>query len=144
VGGRLDAFGSIIGPAKTDPNGGEAQPTTTNCRVSRARSLGYNVVTDESCGLHAASDRTGADPLLAALHDNGGAGETMMPGAASPARDLIPPAQCSIAPFGAVLEGEQHLNGRVPSRAWLLALDQRGVARPDGGGCDAGAVEVAP
>ena len=144
AGQRLDAFGSIIGPAKTDPNGGEAQPTTTNCRVSQTRSDGYNVVSDDSCGLHAASDRIAADPLLAPLADNGGAGETMMPSAASPALDLIPPTRCSIAPLGTVLEGEQHLAGRVPSRAALLARDQRGVARPIGLGCDAGAVEITP
>jgi predicted outer membrane repeat protein len=144
AGGRLDAFGSIIGPAKTNPNGGQAQPTTTNCRVSRARSHGYNVVTDASCGLHASSDRIGADPLLGALHDNGGIGETIMPAATSPARDLMAPAQCTIAPFGPVLEGEQHLQGRVPSRTALLARDQRGILRPNGAGCDAGAVEITP
>jgi hypothetical protein len=39
VGERLQAFGSVIGPGKIDHNGGEAQPTETNCDVPIGRSL---------------------------------------------------------------------------------------------------------
>ena len=65
------------------------------------------------------------------------------PAAGSPAIDRIPrPSPAAHAPLPGVLEGEQHLRGLVDRRA-LMATDQRGVARPQGGGCDAGAIEVA-
>ncbi len=57
---------------------------------------------------------SGADPLLGPLQDNGGPTSTMLPAAGSPA-----------------------LNAGVA----CPATDQRGVARPQGGGCDIGAVE---
>ncbi len=44
----------------------------------------------------------------------------------SPVLDRIPAADCSFAPFGDVLEGEQHLEGLVADR---LALARRGPAR---------------
>ena len=40
VGERLEAFGSIIGPANVDVNGGEAQPTETQLRRAAGESLG--------------------------------------------------------------------------------------------------------
>ena len=69
--------------------------------------------------------------------------ETRLPHAGSPAVDRIPPAACAHAPLPESLEGEQHLHGLVGDRRAMLAKDQRGVARPQGGGCDAGALEVA-
>jgi hypothetical protein len=142
AGERLQAFGSIIGPAKIDPVGGEAQPTDRNCQVPGSSSSGYNFVTDASCGLHGPGDVIAAgDPKLGPLHDNGGLGETRLPQPGSPVLDLIPAGLCRATPFGEVLEGEQHLDGLVKDR---LAVDQRGVARPLGRGCDAGAVEVGP
>jgi predicted outer membrane repeat protein len=142
AGERLEAFGSIIGPAKTDPLGGETQPTDVSCRVPAATSFGYNVVADASCGLNDPRDVVGAPPQLAPLADNGGRGETRMPGPESAALDRIPFGQCRFAPFGEVLEGEQHLAGLVADWLSLVAKDQRGMARPQGGGCDVGAVEV--
>lgn len=61
-----------------------------------------------------------ADPnaALGPLLDNGGATQTMLPGAGSAALDAIAPQDCT------------------------QAVDQRGVARPQGAGCDIGAVEV--
>jgi hypothetical protein len=144
AGQRLDAFGSIIGPAKTDIGGGQVQPTETNCRVSSARSFGYNVVSDGSCGLNGPGDAIGVLPGLGPLAENGGPGETRLPEPGSPALDRIPPSSCGFPPFGDVLEGEQHVEGLVDDRLVLMAKDQRGVARPQGAGCDAGAVEVAP
>lgn len=61
----------------------------------------------------------GGNPLLAVLADNGGPTLTMLPQAASPAVDAI---ACTNVP----------------------ALDQRGVARPQGAQCDIGAVEIFP
>ena len=144
AGERLDAFGSIIGPAKVDPIGGEAQPTSRNCGTPAARSYGFNFVTDASCGLGAGTDIVNANgPMLGELGDYGGLGETRHPLGGSPVLDRIPAANCNFHPFGDVLEGEQHLDGLVADRLALAATDQRGVPRPQGPACDVGAVEVA-
>ena len=81
--------------------------------------------------------------MLGDLSLNGGLGETRHPQPGSPVVDRIPVADCSFAPFGDVLEGEQHLEGLVADRLALAAKDQRGVPRPQGPACDIGAVEVA-
>jgi predicted outer membrane repeat protein len=143
AGERLDAFGSIIGPANLGPAGGQVQPTSRNCQVPAARSFGHNFVTDDSCGLHAPTDVVnGENPMLGGLSLNGGFGETRLPEPGSPVIDRIPPADCGFPPFGEVLEGEQHLEGLVADRLALAAADQRGVSRPQGPACDVGAVEV--
>jgi predicted outer membrane repeat protein len=143
AGRRLEAFGSIIGPAKTDSRGGQAQPTEMNCHVSASRSFGYNVVSDGSCGLNGPGDIVGGLPKLGPLSANGGPGETRLPLVGSPALDRIAVSDCRFAPYEEVLEGQQHLEGLVEDRLSLRAKDQRGLARPQGAGCDAGAVEVA-
>jgi hypothetical protein len=61
-----------------------------------------------------------ADPKLGPLRANGGPTRTIALGTGSPAVDLIPPG------------------------AGCPSTDQRGVARPQGAGCDAGAYELAP
>jgi hypothetical protein len=82
-------------------------------------SHGGNVVRDTSCGTATATDQTDvADPGLAALADNGGATRTMLPQPGSAAVDAEPTADCD------------------------LTTDQRGLHRPSGTACDAGAVEV--
>jgi hypothetical protein len=144
AGQRLEAFGSIIGPAKTDNNGGQAQPTETNCQVSDARSFGYNFVSDGSCHLNGPGDVIGSLPQLGPLAENGGPGETRLPAPGSPVLNRIPASECGFTPFGDLLEGEQHLEGLVEPPAALTAKDQRGVPRPQGAGCDVGAVEAAP
>jgi predicted outer membrane repeat protein len=143
VGERLEAFGSVIGPPKLDFSAGQALPAPTNCDAPLARSLGYNVVTDRSCGLAAATDVVGRPSALAALHDYGGPHETRLPGAGSPALDRVPTVACLWAPLPPRAEGEQHITGLVPDLRALLRRDQRGVRRPQGAACDAGAVEVA-
>jgi hypothetical protein len=62
-----------------------------------------------------------ADPLLAALADNGGATKTMALAASSPAVDAVPSTGANCA-----------------------ATDQRGTTRPQGSACDAGAYELVP
>lgn len=57
---------------------------------------------------------------LGPLQDNGGATQTMLPGTSSAAIDAIATENC------------------------VQSTDQRGIARPQGAGCDIGAVEVAP
>ena len=143
AGERLEAFGSVIGPAKLDGNGGEVQPTPISCDVPQATSFGYNVITDASCGLRKPTDLAGVGSALGPLLDNGGNGETRAPAAGSPAIDRVPSGACGLGPAPRTLEGEQHLTGLAASGPGLMAADQRGTPRPQGGGCDAGAVEVA-
>ena len=81
-------------------------------------SLGNNVFGDDSCGA-AAGDQTFTDPVLGPLADNGGPTLTHALLAGSPAIDAADAASCS-------------------------ATDQRGVARPQGAGCDVGAFELVP
>ncbi len=64
----------------------------------------------------------GGDPKLAALADNGGPTQTMLPRAGSPAIDTGDQATCNAAPVSYV--------------------DQRGVLRFQGAQCDIGAVEL--
>lgn len=59
-----------------------------------------------------------ANAALGPLQNNGGATPTMLPGNGSAALDAIAPQDCT------------------------QPLDQRGIARPQGAGCDVGAVEV--
>lgn len=79
---------------------------------------GYNVVQDDSCN-PAATDVVVWDAGIGALADNGGPTLThaLLPG--SPAIDIAGTAGCP-------------------------AVDQRGISRPQGSACDAGAVEAVP
>ena len=79
--------------------------------------MGYNLSDDASCNLTQPTDITNTDPLLGPLADNGGATLThvLLPG--SPAIDSGDDVACP-------------------------ASDQRGVSRPQGAGCDRGAVEA--
>ncbi len=98
--------------------------SNTNCRVDPGAaaepitSLGYNISSDASCPFTQATDLDSTDAMLGPLADNGGPTDTQAPGAFSPAIDRVSVADCSVS------------------------ADQRGVARPQGGACDVGAVEV--
>ena len=141
-GEELTAFGSIIGPPNTEPFGGQVQPTDTNCRLSKSSSAGYNYISDDSCGLVRGSDMVDApDPILGALHENGGIGETRMPAANSPVVDRVPITRCHVKPYGYSLEGEQHLAQLGVDPLARVRTDQRLTSRPQGTGCDVGAVE---
>ena len=109
-------FASVL----ADPLGGG-----TNCGpASDDVSAGYNVADDDSCSLGGTGDQEGvADVGLGALGDNGGPTPTMLPQAGSVLLDVIPPADCRTT------DAE-------------LGTDQRGITRPQGTGCDIGAVEV--
>jgi beta-glucanase (GH16 family) len=80
---------------------------------------GHNVASDNSCNLVAAGDQPSTDPLLSPLADNGGPTFTHALDAGSPAIDA---ANGSLCP----------------------AVDQRGVTRPQGAGCDVGSFEFVP
>lgn len=60
-----------------------------------------------------------ADPRLGVLADHGGFGATLLPAAGSPAIDTGDAAACPVT-------------------------DQRGLPRPQGAGCDLGAIEIVP
>ena len=79
--------------------------------------MGYNLSDNASCNLTQPTDITNTDPLLGPLADNGGATLThvLLPG--SPAIDSGDDVACP-------------------------ASDQRDVSRPQGAGCDRGAVEA--
>ena len=82
-------------------------------------SQGYNYGDDDTCGLDAATDTvTTASPQLGALGNNGGPTLTQLPAATSPLLDAIPAGACQVA------------------------IDQRGITRPQGTGCDIGSVEI--
>lgn len=80
-------------------------------------SQGTNLDQTGGCGLNAAGDLKGVDPLLEALAGNGGPTQTHALKAGSPAID---------------------------AGAGCAAADQRGVARPQGPRCDIGAFERVP
>ncbi|HUA74237.1 MAG TPA: fibronectin type III domain-containing protein [Solirubrobacteraceae bacterium] len=82
-------------------------------------SNGNNIDGDSTCGFKSPGDKSGTEAKLGPVGDHGGPTLTQMPLAGSPAIDTGDPATCP-------------------------ATDQRGVGRPQGGGCDVGAVEVPP
>ncbi|MCB0115086.1 MAG: hypothetical protein KDD84_13385, partial [Caldilineaceae bacterium] len=82
-----------------------------------------NLESTDTCGFNAAGDLPNHDAKLGPLADNGGDTPTHLPADDSPALDQIP--------AGVNRCGES------------INSDQRGVTRPQGTGCDIGAVEMA-
>ncbi len=80
-------------------------------------SAGGNIANDGSCNLTGLGDQPATDALLGPLADNGGPTLTHALAAGSPAIDAAVAGACP-------------------------ATDQRGVVRPQGAGCDAGAFEL--
>jgi hypothetical protein len=96
-----------------------------NCAGVTTTSNGFNFSDDASCGFTAATDKENAgDPGLGPLANNGGPTQTRLPQSGSPLIDAIPTASCQA------------------DGASGITTDQRGVTRPQGPGCDIGAVEV--
>ena len=87
-----------------------------NCATA-VPSAGHNIDDGTTCGFTGAGDKSATDAKLGPLAEHGGLTLTQMPLTGSPAIDGGDEATCP------------------PS-------DQRDVARPQGGGCDIGAVEV--
>ncbi len=115
VAAKVQAAGSIFA-AGTVPGGGQ------NCAIQHPNgeltSLGGNIDSFIQCGFHAAGDQSATDPMVSPLAENGGPVETVALQAGSPAIDAAGAAGCP-------------------------ATDARGVLRPAGAACDAGAFEVA-
>ncbi|MEL7207681.1 MAG: S-layer homology domain-containing protein, partial [Actinomycetota bacterium] len=128
------ASGTLISTASvvSDQESGEDDCLVLTATVSH----GHNYATDASCGFGGGTGdvASGADPGLGQHRNNsdavaateaGGTGAprtTMFPLNGSPLIDAIPAGSCSAA---AVVE-----------------MDQRGIDRPFGGGCDIGAIEA--
>jgi hypothetical protein len=115
AGVALVSFGTVV--ALPAAGGG-------NCALDEGVgtvSEGYNFSDGNSCGFTGGTDHENAgDPQLGALADNGGPTQTRLPATDSPLLDAIPVADCHAG----------------------IGFDQRGVDRPQGSGCDIGAVEV--
>jgi hypothetical protein len=110
----LESFGSVIAES-----GGSG-----NC-LAQTTSHGYNFSDDDLCGFTDPTDREDAgSPHLGPLGDNGGPTRTLLPQPGSPLVDFIPDGACQ------------------DDGAAGIAVDQRGITRPQGPGCDIGAVEV--
>ena len=102
----------------TAPNGTQVFNNSATATTALGSSILQGGCADMGITCDAFTTASGAaDPLLGALQDNGGSTFTHLPGAGSPALDQARPDFC-------------------------LATDQRGVPRPQGPGCDIGAVEV--
>ena len=80
-------------------------------------SSGYNLADDDTCSLTVASDLPDTDALLVWLAANGGNGLSHALSPGSPAIDSGTPDLCT-------------------------SEDQRGISRPQGAGCDRGAIEM--
>lgn len=123
--GGLVSFASVVGL----PRGGRG----VSCSIAGGtRSLGYNFSNDASCGFgKGKGDRSpGGNPKLRPETLSGGRLE-IVPGPGSPLINAIPRAAC----FPAA--------ARALTPVWApLTTDQFGTKRPQGKGCDIGAVEV--
>ena len=87
-----------------------------DCTANAVVSLGHNLDSGNTCGLHASGDMTSTNPLLGPLQNNGGP---------TPTHALLPGSP-------AINRGD---NNDCPP------TDQRGIVRPQAGICDIGAFE---
>ncbi len=102
-----------------------ADNDNSNCYITGAgliTTTGSNIDSGSSCGFTTGPNMPNTDPLLGPLADNGGYSETMALLPSSPAIDVGYGLVCSMFPVDGV--------------------DQRGIARPIGLGCDIGAYEA--
>ncbi len=119
--GTIDAVGSILAYNSATTDGIVAY---TNCRATspaKIVSLGYNLETGTDCEFKSTGDKQSTAPDFSSTtpEDNGGNTNTLAPEPTSPAVNAIP-----------------------TSFEFCDGLDQRGVTRPQGAGCDIGAVEL--
>ncbi|HMJ16089.1 MAG TPA: choice-of-anchor Q domain-containing protein, partial [Polyangiaceae bacterium] len=112
---ELASSGSVVIAPASDTSA----PAACASGVVSDESSFDNWFSDASCGLpqNETNEQAPAAFLLGALVDNGGPVPTALPAAGSVLIDRIPPERCSVP------------------------VDARGVERPQGEGCDIGAVE---
>lgn len=118
--GTLEGFGGPLYLKNTIIAGNASSARgPANCKrtISPIVSLGHNIDDDGSCPLTAPGDLPGVDPLLGPFADHGGPTDTIALPTGSPAID---------------------------SATDCPPTDQRGVARPQGAGCDIGSFELLP
>ena len=113
---------ATINPGTVEIGGSLLDNAGVECADDNLVSLGYNIVADASCGFVGVGDQQRVLALVAPLADNGGGTSTQLPFSTSPAIDAIPAGTAGLC------------DGALPT-------DQRGALRPQGGGCDIGAVE---
>jgi hypothetical protein len=111
LGGSVTLLGTIV-----------ADSASTNCTGTISEGSGYNLDSGTTCRLAAATDITGAEPMLGILAGNGGPTQTQ-----------------------ALLAGSPAIDHGGTATVGCPSTDQRGVARPDeagdNGNCDMGAYE---
>jgi hypothetical protein len=121
VGTSIVAFNTVATPTAATPS---------NCRASSPgtiSSVGNNLETGTDCGLTAAGDIQGTDPLFMQgpnnqppfVQNNGGNTDTLALQATSPAIDAV-----------------------LATATGCGGTDQRDIVRPQGNGCDIGAYEL--
>ena len=116
VGGGLNAAGgAVVSIGNSILSSNRAGGSLVNCNGPVVPGGNDIVFGDNTCGVVQSGD-----PRLGPLAANGGPTQTMALMAGSPAINAVPANNCP------------------------LGTDERGVARPQGNGCDAGAYEVAP
>lgn len=124
-GGGIDnGYGGTVTLKNSILAGNTAFVTGPECSGSIG-SLGYNLLGDDSnCNLAVTTgDMTNLDPFLGPLQDNGGP---------TPTHALLPQSPAIDA---------GNTDGCKDQDGNLLTTDQRGIARPQGIGCDIGAYE---
>jgi hypothetical protein len=122
-GGGLAVVGPVTVTLEATIVAGNTAPPASgpDCRGT-VHSTGHNLIgKTQGCTFQqVATDKLNQSPKLAALHNNGGPTQTMALQTGSPAIDAILKSACP------------------------LAVDQRGVHRPQGPRCDIGAYERTP
>lgn len=118
-GGGVWNFGGTMTLTNTIVNSNMAATPSDDC-AGAITSLGYNLASDTSCALGGTGDLNSTNSLLGPLANNGGPTMTHALLLASPAIDAVPLASCNVS------------------------TDQRGIARPQGAGCDSGSYEHPP
>lgn len=129
--GGLTSFASVVGLPRAGGVPGQSYPL---CAINGGTtSLGYDFSADKSCGFGSArGDRSGGGNPHLRPFAGPMAQLEIVPSQHSPLVDAIPKSRC--APAAA--------RRLAPSWADSLATDEHGVPRPQGKGCDIGALEV--
>jgi hypothetical protein len=105
-----------------------------DCLIGNYAEIGansHNLVGDGTCDAEFSGD-----PLLAPLADNGG------PSGLPEGGDAGPPHSAPHAPQTQALSPSSPARDAIPADECVTATDQRGLSRPQGGGCDIGAFEL--